>query len=487
MMTEREKVAHLLRRFGMGASESEIEYYGKSGLGGAIDLLLAYDKVEDVCAFDPQAFANKQGVVNIRVVQGLEMMRLLCTQRPLEERMTLFWHNHFGVARAKVEPAFAMYNHMATLRANAVGNFGTLLRQVSEDPAMLYYLDNQLNVKGKPNENFAREVMELFTLGIGHYTEKDIQEAARAFTGWRYGVGHRTNEGAPRRRDRFILVADQHDETDKTIFGKTDNFNGGDVLEMLCKNPQTARYIAKKAWDWFAYENGESAVISRIANKFFASDLDIRVLVRAIMEAPEFYSEKSVRRVVKNPIDFAVVTARQLGVGPFVIQRLKDGLANPDIDETQGVNRALIRALGPCYALLQTTTSQGLEILNPPDVSGWRTGNYWITSATMVERAKWADRLFAGGPAVAARNLGGNTGGNRGPQVGYNAWPLFMEDPSPAGVVKSLLSVFDVALPDAKRQKLVEAVPVAVTAQTASETARRLGKLIFSSPEFQFA
>jgi uncharacterized protein (DUF1800 family) len=487
MMTEREKIAHLLRRFGMGASESELEYYGKNGLSGAIDLLLDYDKVEDVCAMDPQAFANKQGTVNIRVIQGLEMMRLLCTQRPLEEKMTLFWHNHFGVARAKVEQAFTMYNHMSTLRLNAIGKFGTLLREVSEDPAMLYYLDNQLNVKAKPNENFAREVMELFTLGIGHYTEKDIQEAARAFTGWRYGTGNRTNEGSPRRRDRFMFVADQHDETNKTIFGKTGNFNGGDVLAMLCANPQTARYIAKKAWDWFAYENADSKVISRIADKFFSSGLDIRVLVRAIMESPEFYSEKSVRRIVKNPIDFAVVTARQLGAGAFVTQRLKDGLANPDVDPNVGVNRSLIRALGPCYALLQTSTSQGMELLNPPDVSGWRTGNYWITSATMVERAKWADRLFAGGPAVEARNLGGNVGGNRGPQVGYNPWPLFADDPSPAGVVKSLLSVFDVTLPESKRQKLEEAVEGSITQQTASATARRLGKLIFSSPEFQFA
>lgn len=491
-MTDREKIAHLLRRFGLGASEAELDYYGKGDLKQAIDLLMAYKDRDDVTDVDPMAYANKQGVVNIKVVQGLEMLRMICTHRPLEEKLTLFWHNHFAVARSKVELSWVMRTHVGILRRNALGSFKTMLKEVSEDPAMLYYLDNQLNVVGKPNENFAREVMELFTLGIGHYTEKDIQEAARAFTGWRYGFGPRLlNEGSPRRRDRFLFASAQHDTGDKTIFGKSGDLSGYDVLDMLCDNPQTARYLTEKAWKWFAYEDGEAAVIDRIAKKYHESGLDNSVLFRSIMEAPEFYSEKSVRRLVKNPIDFAMATVRQLGVGAFVLQAVKDGIANPNLDETTGLNRNLLRSLGPCMAVLQTTTSQGLEYMNPPDVSGWRTGNYWITSATMVERAKWADRLFGapaapGGAGPGAPNVGAGRGGG---QVNYQAWLLLQRDPTPEGVVESLLSVFDAPLPASKKADLIQEASGmgAVTPRSANEIARKLSRLIFSSPEFQFA
>lgn len=490
-LTERQKIAHLLRRFGLGASEAELEYYSKNGLQGAIQLLIDFDKAPDVVSWNPMEFANKQGTVNIRVMQTLWYARVLGTQRPLEEKLSMFWHNHFATSSSKVENSFVMQNHVEVLRSNCLGNFKTFLYEISKNPAMLYWLDNQENVVGKPNENFAREVMELFTLGVDNYTEKDIQEAARAFTGWRYGIGRRVNNQSPRRVDRFIFVADQHDNGQKSIFGKTGNFNGDEVLDMLCEKPETARFITKKMWEWFAYSDPEPKLLDRLSKVFFDSKLEIRPLVKAIMESPEFYSEKSYRQNVKNPIDFALVVARQLGVGQQIAARINEGIENPQKDENLGVNTKLVRALGPCFAIHQSTTSMGMELMSPPDVSGWRTGAYWITSATMVERVKWADRLFIGGPAIPAQAIGGNAANRRAPSINFDPWIIFQDDTTPEGVVKSLLSLFDVEMSETQKRQLIDGAKTVsggtINRTNSADVARSITRSIFASPAFQFA
>ncbi len=490
VLTEQEKIAHLLRRFGFGASEAEVTYYGKNGLAGAITALLDYEKVEDVCEVDPFAFSNNKNVVNIKVIQNLFAMRLIGTKRPLEEKMTLFWHNHFATSSAKVDSALVMNNHITTLRKYALGRFNVLLEAVSKDPGMIYFLDGQENVAAHPNENFAREVMELFTLGIGNYTEKDVQEAARCFTGWTYGRGLRATDTAPRRIDSFKFFLNRHDQGIKSVLGETGNLNGEEMLLLLCKQKQTAKFITKKLWGWFAYEEPEDALIERLATKFYASNLDIKGLVRSVMESPEFYSDKAFRKVIKNPVDFTVSTIRQLGAGQIMIQRLKDGIANPQVNEQSGLNLPLVRSLAPAQAAFSSSNSMGLELLAPPDVSGWRTGAYWITSATMVERMKWADKLFAGGPSIGnSQNPVNPVGGNRGAQVGIQAYPLFAEDPTPAGVVKSLMSVFDISLPPAKVAGLVSIAESeggqTIAPRNANAVARSVCKLMFSTPEFQ--
>ena len=491
VLTEQEKIAHLLRRFGFGASEAEIQYYGKNGLSGAIDTLLDYEKIEDVCAVDPMSFSNGKNVVNMRVIQNLFAMRLVGTMRPLEEKMTLFWHNHFATSSQKVDNSFVMYNHIDTLRKYSLGKFNVLLEAISKDPGMIYWLDGQENVAEHPNENFAREVMELFTLGIGHYSEKDVQEAARCFTGWSYGRGLRVNENSPRRADMFRFILDRHDNKSKTVLGETGNMNGEELLMLLCKQRQTANFISTKLWSWFAYENPEPAVIERITSKFVASGLDIKTLVRMVMESPEFYSDKAVRKVIKNPIDFTVSTIRQLGMGQLLVERMKAAIANPQINEQNGLNIPLVRSLSPAQTALSASTSMGMELLTPPDVSGWRTGAYWITSATMVERMKWADKLFAGSPGNPTSQGVNPLGGNRGPQVGAQAYPLFTADPTPKGAVKALMSVFDVSLPQAKIDGLIAAAEKAggstLTMRSSNEVARAVCRLMFATPEFQMA
>jgi uncharacterized protein (DUF1800 family) len=483
-------IAHLLRRFGLGASEQELDYYGSGTYEQAVDKLLNFESLPEV-EVNPQDFANKQGTVNLRVMQGLWYYRLLATQRPVEEKLTLFWHNHFATSAQKVENAFVFNNHVSTLRSHALGNFRELVLAISRDPAMIYWLDNQENVKGKPNENFARELMELFTLGIGHYTEEDVLEASRAFTGWGYGVRARINDQAPRRVDRFVFTPSRHDDGEKAVLGKKGNLNGDDVIDHLCSQPQTARFIAAKMWEWFAYPNPEPALVERLARAFRDSDLNIRSLVRAIAMAPEFRSERTRRGLIKHPIDFVVSTARQLGAGATAAERIRLGLENPRINEETGLNVNLVASLASAFATRLGSKAMGMELMYPPDVSGWKPGSAWLTTATMVERIKWADFLFIGAPpAATATNIGGNVGGGRAPSVAFRADSLFGAQDSMADVVRKLASVFDVQVDPKQEKVLIEAAEAAsggrITIANAGPTARAVCRLMFGTPEFQF-
>lgn len=472
LQSDQQKVAHILRRFALGASEAEMDYYGKNGPAGAIDLLLNHEKVSE--KFTDEPFRNQDGqiVANPRFSQQAFYAQLLATQRPLLYKMTVFWHDHFATSAQKVSSGPAMFNHLLVLRDNATGRFPDLLTAISKDPAMLYWLDNQDNIKGRPNENFAREVMELFTLGIGHYSEKDIQEGARAFTGWTYG-NRRPNANRvmvtrgdlPRINAQYVFDKPNHDDGEKAFLGKSGAFNGDDIIQVLCDQPRTALYITEKIWKWFVDPEPAPATIEKFAGKFRDSGLDIKSLLRSIMESSEFYADKVERAVIKNPVDFCLPIARQLGIGVQAARVLQEST-----DQAAGR-----RALGGVRPLIQSTTSMGMELMYPPDVSGWEGGAAWISSATMVERIKWATAVFQ---AQAAR----------GPSPYF---PIFASNPTPQGVVDRLLSLLDATVDEPKRQALLEAARGAteggrVTAQNLGKTAEAVCKLIFGSPEFQF-
>lgn len=466
--TERQKCAHLLRRFGLGASEAELDFYLKDGLDGAISLLLNYDATPEGFDLDPEAMANQQGNLQPQFISVWWTARLMVTARPLQEKMTLFWHDHFATSGSKVTGGRLMAGQNEVLRANATGNFRTLLREVSKDPAMLFWLDNQYNVKGKPNENFAREVMELFTLGIGNYTEKDIQEGARAFTGWSLGatnrrVGEVNDKNIKRGSAGFQFRPLLHDNGEKQFLGKTGPLTGDDVIDTLCDMPRTAWYITWKLWNWFAYETDKDPVIDRLADKFHKSNLNIKLLLQGIMKSPEFYSEKAERKIYKNPVDFVIATSRQIGLGQYVAQQLA-------ITDNQGPRRA-----GPAALARQKLKSMGMDLLFPPDVAGWDGGQNWVTSATMVERINWARLLF----------------GRDGRSVRYPVYGLISSDPTPRGLANKLISVFDAPLPPEKVALLVQAASKAsqgqITPQNAADVAVVVAEMIFASPEFQFA
>lgn len=472
-LTDRERVAHLLRRFGLGASEAEINFYGAGGWQNAVDRLLNYEKVQEPYAMTLKAmhealYAGRGKVPNLKMsdLQTWWIVRMIYSQRPLQEKLTLFWHDHFATSGDKVTSVDVMYRQNEILRAGATGKFGTLINQVSKDPAMIFWLDNEYNVKEHPNENFAREVMELFTLGIGNYSEKDIQEAARAFSGWtlksRGGRGKSTfaKNGKLAGNQVFSEGEAEHDSGMKQILGQKGPFDGDDILSILCSMPRTAWYITWKMWEWFAYENPSKAVIDPIADRFRQSDLNIKVLLRDIMMSEEFYSERAHRQVYKNPIDFTVATLRQIGYGQNDLKTA-----------TMAATAARVASRG-----------MGMDVIFPPDVSGWTGGEAWVTSATIVERIKWAGYLF-GESAMNGKRIR--------VELTVQAYDLFAKDPSPTGVVRTLASIFDAPLPPAKMQIVVKAVDAIakgrVTPANANAAAVAAAKLMFGSPEFQFA
>jgi uncharacterized protein (DUF1800 family) len=478
LRTEREKGAHLLRRFGLGASETELDFYLQgSGLSGAIQKLLDYEKVEENFDLPLEKLANQNGQINMPAVQLWWMVRLLATRRPLQEKMTLFWHDHFATSASKVVGPPLMHGQNELLRQHATGRFGTLLLEASKDPAMLFWLDNQYNVKGKPNENFAREIMELFTLGIGHYSEKDIQEVSRAFTGWSIGrpqERRRPGTDQPpvqqvRRNAAFVFRQNLHDDGPKEFLGNRGRFGGEDVCGILTGHPQTARYLATKIWEWFAYPNPAPTLIDGLAKKFRDSGMEIKALLRAVMESPEFYSDKAERAVYKTPVDFVVPTLRQLGVGEALMAQIK------------GQEEVPRGRLIPAVAAQQSTKAMGMELLFPPDVAGWDGGAAWISSATMVERIQWADRLFGVGAAGRSQRA----------QIRFPAYSILSSDPSPKGIVDKLTSVFDAPASDAKKPLLLQAAEKEssgrLTPQNANQVAATVTRLIFGSPEFQMA
>jgi uncharacterized protein (DUF1800 family) len=336
LTNERARVAHLLRRAGFGASERELDEYTRLGFDGAVTRLIEYERVPEV--------ADRAAPEQV----GLELWwleKMLHTSRPLQEKMTLFWHGHLTSALKKVKDPSVMLAQNLFFRANALGNYQEILRGISRDAAMIRWLDLQTNRKGAPNENYARELMELFTLGIGNYTEDDVNEAARAFTGW-----SATPDG------RFVFNRNQHDDGPKTILGAQGNFDGDDVSNMLAAHPATARFMANKLFRFFAYPNPEPDVIDRLAGVYRESGFSIRAVMEGILRSPEFSSERAYRAIVKSPTELVVGALRTLGADSVPPQVAKS-----------------MRLLGQ-------------ELFNPPNVAGWFGGRSWINAATLLSR-----------------------------------------------------------------------------------------------------
>jgi uncharacterized protein (DUF1800 family) len=355
------QIAHLLRRAAFGATEAELAQYMASGFAGALDRLLNPEQVDD-SATDRLLEPLIAEITDRRKIEPAKfwwLSRMLYTQRPLQEKMTLFWHTHFATANSKVNNALLMLKQIQLFRDSGLGNFENLLQQVTRDPAMLIWLDNRQNRKGSPNENYAREVQELFTVGIGNYSEQDIHEAARAFT------GHTLD-----RSSSYVFNNAQHDDGDKTFQGQTGNFDADDILAILVRNPATARFITTKLFTFFVYDNPDPSVIDRLAATFVNSNFDIRSVLRDIFTGPEFLSAQAFHAQIKQPVDLVVGSLKALNV------------QNVGPDATQVLRR------------------MGQDLLNPPDVSGWKGGPTWINSTTLFERFNFANRLAMGREAA---------------------------------------------------------------------------------------
>jgi uncharacterized protein (DUF1800 family) len=373
--------AHLMNRAGFGGSPDDIENLRQMGLGKAVSWFVDYEKIPDNTPApdwahaDPDAIARREAINQAADPETRRMLqqqqnqdqnsqmadlrywwvrRMALGPRPFQEKMTLFWHGHFATSFEKVRMPYFLWLQNETFRQNATGNFNELLIAASEDPAMLNYLDGARSNKNKPNENFAREVMELFTLGEGNYTEQDIQQAAKAYTGW----------GLAKDRLHYEYHRGNHDDGPKTIFGQTGNYTGEDVLNMICAKTECAQFIVKKLWRFFVQDQPPQPVIDALAVEFHKGNMDIKHLMTVIFRSKEFYAPEVIRSQIKSPVQWLIASTHQLQA-PL---------------PTQPMSLVMLRQLGE-------------ELFNPPNVKGWDGGIAWITTNSLLDRYNFAAAL----------------------------------------------------------------------------------------------
>ena len=281
--------------------------------------------------------------------------RMVASTNPLQEIMALFWHGHYAINESKVRDYRKLLNELELFHEMGTGSFRDLMVAVAQDPAMLSFLDAGVNLKGAPNENFAREIMELFTMGVGNYSETDIREAARAFTGWNYVDLN------------FVINEDQHDNDIKNFLGHSGNFDGVEIIDLIMEQPVTAEYIASKIYRFFVREELSKALAEELGKILRDADYDVATLLASILISKDFYSAPSVGSQIKSPVQLAVSTYRKLG--------LESAPGVPDFNRATG-------------ALSQT-------LFRPPTVAGWAGGRSWMTPGLLLERGNFArDVLF---------------------------------------------------------------------------------------------
>ena len=352
------KVAHLLNRATLGPTMDEVARASERGLQATLDDLLS--QLDRPLSKDEVA-AQAIGNVFLRDHASLRagwMLRMIGNSGQLREKLTLFWHNHFATAIAKVRTPQLMFDQIESLRQLAMGDFRDMLLAMAKDAAMQLWLDNNLNVVGKPNENFGRELMELFTLGIGNYTEKDVQEVARAFTGW----------NLDERSRRFYFYPDKHDAGPKTVLGKTGNLDGTDVIDLLVDRPETPAFVCKKLWRTFVHQEPSDSDVAPMVEAYKRSGHQIAPAMRAMFTSPAFFAPHAVGRQIKSPIEYVVGVVRSL---------------KADITDVKS------------YA--DAAAAMGQDLYNPPDVSGWKGGEEWISTFTLLERIRFVRTLVGKG------------------------------------------------------------------------------------------
>ena len=382
--------AHLLNRAGFGATPDEIERTRQKGLIAAVRDLV--DVKPDAANVPPPAWADprniraqrmeiksakdsgedfKAKIREVRMMEGDEIVdlrrwwldRMLNGPAPLLEKMTLFWHGHFATSIQKVRDAYWMWLQNDMLRRNALGNFATLVKKISRDPAMMIYLDLQQSRQEHPNENWARELMELFTVGIGNYSEQDIRESARAFTGYR--IDFTTQQ--------FRFAPFQQDHRPKTFMGRTGNLSGDDIIDALVSKAACGQFIGRKLWRFFVEDEPSPAVVDSVAATIRKHNFEIRPILREIFSSAEFYSDHAMGNQIKSPVQYIVQTSKLL-----------DAAAPPPL------------------AAQNAMRQMGQILFAPPNVKGWDGGKQWISTSTLLFRYNFSNYLINGDAILPA-------------------------------------------------------------------------------------
>jgi len=478
--------AHLLNRAGFGGTPIEIGRTRGKGLAAAVQDLV--DVKSDAANVLSPAWAHPRNIQaarmeikaakdrgenfqtkarQVRMLEGQEIVdlrrwwldRMLNGPAPLLEKMTLFWHGHFATSIQKVRDAYWMWLQKDTLRRNAFGNFGTLVKKISRDPAMMIYLDLQQSRREHPNENWARELMELFTVGIGNYTEQDIRESARAFTGYRIDMT----------TQQFRFAPFQQDHGTKTFMGQSGNLNGDDIIDILLRQPACAQFIGRKLWRFFVEDEPSKDIVATIAERIRVHNFEMRPVLREIFSAAEFYSDRVTSSQIKSPIQYIVQTSK------------------------------LLDAPLPAPIVAQNAMRQmGQIIFAPPNVKGWDGGKEWISTSTLLFRYNFANYLINGDvilpPNAAKRRQGDDVGFGhtahlaeqvrREPiDVGEFVPPEIRG--KPPEVVDLLVKRFFHARPAEKEIETFVKFLESRASDTGDTTLRELVHLMMSTPQFQ--
>lgn len=368
-------MAHLMRRAGFGATIGELEARAVKGYATTVEELLHPGEAGDI----PQDIIRRYHVDQSELRQpfsaaGNWVYRMVTSANPLEERLALFFHGLFATGYTKLNQARALLNQIEMFRRHGFGPFDTLLIELSKDPAMLLWLDNNENHNGHINENYGRELLELFSMGIGNYSEDDIKEASRAFTGWTLGnvdyMAMRAMKDSiwPYSRIAWHFNFDEgdHDAGEKTFLGETGNFNGEDIVKIICKQDAAAQFICTRLFQFFAAdqvtENGQ-VCIDEMKRSYFESNYEIRTVLRTLFNSSYFKSEEARYARVKGPVELVVGAVRTAG------SYTKPTLGVDDV--------------------AQQAFFMGQGLLNPPTVEGWHEGDEWIDSGALVERVNF--------------------------------------------------------------------------------------------------
>jgi len=433
-------MAHLLRRAGFGATPDELDEALEKGYDATLDELLN-PAMPDVLPDDliRRYHIDQSDLRGAAAASAHWIYRMVMTNSTLREKMCLFWHRVFATGATKLIQARVVTNQVDMFRNFGMGSFRELILQLSRDPAMLMWLDNQDNHKDSINENYGREILELFTMGVGNYTEDDIKECARAFTGWRVvnpeymSIRMRNNTARPYgyMSWQFEYDDDDHDHGQKSLLGDTGDFNGEDAVDIICKQEATANFIARHLYHFFVADElpvpqwphmppRDPEAIALMAKAYFESDYSIKEMLRAMFTADFFKSEASRFARTKSPAEMVVGTMRLAG-----------GVTLPSSDT---------------YAGALTCANMGQPLLAPPSVEGWQGGNEWINTGTYVERVNFAGRMLSDTDRPGVRALTDRIAQSAGASA-----------LSPEGLVEACIDVLGpLEILDSTRSNLVE-------------------------------
>lgn len=367
-LTDLELMAHLYRRAGFGATRDQLEASVAKGYEACVEELLHPENqpgLEEDLMF--RYYIDFKEARNIETAQASWVYRMINTQRPLEEKMTLFWHSLLAAGFAKTNHAPAMLAEIAMFRKHCLGDFRTMLVELSKEPSMIIWLDNQMNTNDVHNENYGRELLELFSLGIGNYTEDDVKASARAFTGWTVKNPIPGAQPFGRHLWEFEFRPDLHDYGEKEFLGERGNFDGTDIVDIIVRQPATAHFIAYRLHKFFTADEPDEEAVTQLADVYVKSNYDIRAMMRSLLLSDAFRSSNAYYAKVKSPAEHVIG-----------LERLVEDFQYP----RWGIREISLE----CRYM-------GQDLLNPPSVEGWHTGKEWIDTGILVERINFAAGL----------------------------------------------------------------------------------------------